>query len=630
MKRHFKYISLLIFILLLSLSTACSNQSNPEPEDSDVSVSEPSKRSGILDSKTAFGDSNNLFYISNEAVESGLMQSIVSYNGNFLLHTADNSDYHLKLISANTGEILASNSFTDIVLPNIQVCGDKLAITDWFDGKILLLDDNLQITNQYKVNCDFNSMYVTPDATKVYVFHPSEGIQITTFETNKVDVLLEETTNLYTSDEFKTHVTFSYIDLKSKYEMYGALNLATGEIIDLPFKGSFFNLCYAKDYWYATLVGTLDSHYVGNNDSLKTLKLGNASGHITISPETGYLLLTQYGESGFLKMAAYKTDGTFVSECRNSLEGTVVQEKPFWSETDGGYYFIMVDSSGNDMLMFWDVNAECSGENLPLQELEPEVLSENAVSKELYERAKELSSTYGIKIRIAEQLWNEYVDYNVETCLDEYTITNALDSVENVFSVYPEGFFKQLTYGSIHEVELHLSGHLTNRNMPDGDFNGFSSFSGFAFTEGSKSAVVLDITSATEQLLHHELFHLIDDKLIFDAQIRPDSKYSEEEWMKLNPPGFEYAGDLFNLPDSIYDDEYGLWFADIYSRTYAREDRAVIMEHAGIGMHDMFISAPYRQAKLEYLIECIRDAFDTSGWPETTVWEDTLDRSLAY
>lgn len=616
-----------LLILLLCILTACGNKETTL--DSTTPETEPDvlEASGILDSKTTFGDSDNLFYISNETVEAGVMQNILSYNGNLLIHTSGETDYQLKLISSDNGELIVSNTFPDIVIPNVQICGEKIAITDWFDGKILILDDTLQIEKQYKVKCDYNSMYMNPDATKVYVFLPSEGIQIITLATDKTEILLKETANLYTSDEFKTHVTFSYTDLKSQYDMYGALDLATGKIIELPFKGSFFNICYAKDHWYATHTGTLDSHYVGNNDSLKTLKLGNDAGHITLSPDTGHLLLTQYGETGFLRMAEYQTDGTLVSECVNSIEGTAIQGKPLWSEVDGGYYFIMTDSTGKDLLMFWDVKAESSGENLPLQNLEQEVLSENAVSKDLYDRAKKLSYTYGINIRIAEQLWNEYVDYNVEFCLDEHEIIQALNSVENVFSVYPEGFFKQLTYGGIREVELHLSGPLTNRNLPKEDFNGFSSFAGFAFTQGSKALIVLDITTATEQLLHHELFHLIDDKLTFDAQLRPESNYSEEEWMKLNPEGFEYAGDLFNLPDSIFDDEYGLWFADIYSRTYSREDRAVIMEYANIGMHDMFILAPYRQAKLEYLSKCIRDAFDTTGWPEATIWEDTLNRS---
>ena len=51
------------------------------------------------------------------------------------------------------------------------------------------------------------------------------------------------------------------------------------------------------------------------------------------------------------------------------------------------------------------------------------------------------------------------------------------------------------------------------------------------------------------------------------------------------------------------------------------------MEYAMIGMDAMFVAAPYRQEKLKYLNDCIRDAFDTTGWPERTVAEETLEKS---
>ena len=116
-------------------------------------------------------------------------------------------------------------------------------------------------------------------------------------------------------------------------------------------------------------------------------------------------------------------------------------------------------------------------------------------------------------------------------------------------------------------------------------------------------------------------------KMMFAAGIKEDSVYSEEAWMELNPEGFEYAGTTFELPEELYNEEYDLWFIDMYSKTMPREDRARIMEYAMTGDYNMFIAAPHRQAKLEYLNQCIRDSFDTFGWPEKMVWEETLEKS---
>ena len=622
MKRNIKYSLCLILILLLTLLSACTNKNIP-----DTIEPNPLIPSAILERKQSLSDSDTLFYIPNETVESGLMQTLLSFQDNFLLCGSDTTGYHLKLISAATGEELAANSFADMRLANVQICGSNIALTDWADGKILILDENLQEVEHYQVTCEYSSVYVSPDAEKVYVFLPETGIQVTTLATGETTMLLEHVANLYPSNNFQTKVTFSYTDLESQFDMYGAIDLEAGELLEFPFDGSFFSICAVNDTWFATQSGTHEVHYIGNRDSFKTFEQNDEMGNFTLIPDTGHLLMTSYNEIGFSKMAVYNTDGTCISECANTLEGAVVQECPLWSEADSGYFFIMIDPAGTDMLMFWDLNADCTGESLPFQDFQEEILPEGAVSKELYARARELSETYGVTIRIAEQISDEYTGYTAETCLNESMISKALNDVENALSVYPDRFFEQLLYGSIREVEIHLTGNLEMNDIPEDSGNGFTSFAGFASSGDSHSLIVLDIGASVESSLYHEIFHLIDDKLTFDAQLRPESNYSEEEWAKLNPDGFEYANQLYNLPDSFYDGKYEEWFTGYYARTNSKEDRATIMEDAMAGYRDMFILAPHRQAKLEYLSNCMRDTFDTTGWPEVTVWEDTLNRS---
>ena len=627
MKRYFKYISCLILLLFTMLLSSCGAKTTPDSSAPVITDPIPPKPSAILEQKQPSGLSDNLFYLANDTVESGLMQSLLFYDNNFLLCGSDQEGYHLQLISSDTGELLASNSFENIIMPNVQVYGDRIILTDWFDGKILMLDEALQETNRYQVTCEYNPTYVNPDGAKAYTFLPENGLQVTTLATGETETLLENTANLFTSGDFKTNITFAYTDLASQFEMYGALNLETGELLTLPFEGSYFNMCVVNDTWFATQVGTLDTHFVGNRDSLKTFILGNEIGNFTMDPDTGHLLMTSYGSTGFEKLTVYDTNGNFISQCQNSIEGTVVQGHPVWSEADGGYFFIMIDPAGKDLLMFWDVNADCTGDALPLQDYQEEVLPEGVVSKKLYARAKALSESYGVNVRIAEQLFEEYNGYTVEPCFDETQISAALYDVEKALSSYPTGFFDQLLYGSVRKLELHLAASVNMNDIPADSGLGFTSFAGFATTESAYSLIVLDIFSDVESNLHHEIFHIVDDKLIFDAQLRPESNYSEENWRKLNPADFTYAEQLYNLPDTFYNGKYEEWFTGYYARTNAKEDRATIMESAGMGDSNMFIHAPYRQAKLEYLSKCIRDAFDTTGWPETTVWEDTLNQS---
>ena len=593
--------------------------------------------SSILEAKENTGD-DVLYYISNEQIESGFMQNLTSFHGNFLLYGfsgemtedgSENTGFHLQMISPATGEVVAQKSFSDMELPNIQSLGDKLAITDWGNGKILLLDEKLQEIENYRVTSEYNSMYVSPDAKKVYVFMPDQGLQITDLATGKMDIVLEDTVNLFVSNECGNVITFSYTDLKSKFDECGAIDLETGKIMESPFDGSYYDINYVNDTWMTARSDDMNLHYIGNKDGMKIFEYDDVFTSMEMRSENGNLLSKRYDEDGFLGLTMYSVEGEFISQCDNALRDADISYDLVWSEGDNGYFFLMMDPTEKDKLMFWDMSTEVSGTDLAFQELQEETLPEDAVSQELYTMAKAIGYKHEIEIRIADQMDEDYGDYKVEAMLDENQISKALDILGEELMIYPEGYFSQLLYGGIREIEIHLAGVLTNLGVPEGEVNGFTSYSGFAQTRSGKAVIVLDVNegNALRNYLHHELFHLLDDKLAFDAIIREDAMYSEEEWSKLNPEGFEYADSTFVLPDEIYNEEYDVWFIDMYSRTFAREDRARIMEYAMIGDYNMFISAPHRQAKLEYLNKCIRDSFDTTGWPEMTVWEETLEKS---
>lgn len=635
----------LMLLLSISLLTGCKNQEQSssdlvenEEQSATLPEEQSKKPSAILNTKEPLGEEGTLFYIPNEAVESGFLQNIAFFQDSILTYgypkemteeSVGTGDLQLKLISLTTGEVLEHTTYSKIEFPSVQVCGAYVAIHDWATGKIVLLDKNLQEVSQYQVDCEYNSMYLSSNVEKVYVFLPKGGVQITELASGKTEYVLEHAVNLYISQKCGDYITFSYVDINTQFEEYGALNLENGEITKFPFGGSYYYLNYVNDLWMATRFETREVNYIGNAETVQRFELPMSASIAMIYSNPGNLLATYYDENGLSRMEIFDVEGTFQSRCENALGEAFLQGELLWSDIDGGYFFLMTDPNEHDKLLFWDISVNVSGENLPFQTVTPEMLSESAVSAELYERAKAIGEKYGIEIRIAEQMEEDYNDYKVEVIFDESEISLALDAIERAFSQYPEGYFTQLLYGSIREIELHLAGVLTNLEIPEGEVNGFTSFAGFVQTRNDKAVIVVDAwqNGQLEEHLHHEIFHLTDDKLAFDAGIRENAVYSEDQWAALNPEEFEYSYNLFELPESYFEDDYGEWFIELYSRTYPREDRATIMEYAMLGMDAMFISAPYRQAKLEYLCECIRDAFDTTGWPEETRWEKTLRES---
>ena len=93
------------------------------------------------------------------------------------------------------------------------------------------------------------------------------------------------------------------------------------------------------------------------------------------------------------------------------------------------------------------------------------------------------------------------------------------------------------------------------------------------------------------------------------------------------PEGFAYAETYQDLSDStIWPYVNSGYFVNDYACRYATEDRATMMEMAMMGNDFIYDINPHLRDKLSYYSECIRDCFNTDGWPESTTWENILDR----
>ena len=292
-----------------------------------------------------------------------------------------------------------------------------------------------------------------------------------------------------------------------------------------------------------------------------------------------------------------------------------------WSGYWEGYFFTdFVDSSYR--LMFWDVNADCEGENLQMLPLEETQLSQPVVEASLYERAAQLSDRFGVDIRIAEQCSLDYSHYDSYALTDPTFIRSALDILEESLSKYPEGFFLQLPYGSIESIRIELVGGLKLKS----NVTTYTDDAGaFAQDRGSYYGIVLNGFLMSEKTLYHEFSHIIDSRLEWDALIRTDALYSGEAWLALQPEGFSYAMSYMHIPEELQSFVDSGYFVYDYALTYPTEDRATLMAAAMENCTWDFEPGSGRRAKMQYYADCIRDCFDTTGWPATTLWEQVLE-----
>lgn len=636
------YILLIIASVLTLMSTSCkaspdipaSQTPTKQPDQETVveSIAETNPHEpSIKDTATPFNSSDSVFYIENAYIEEGLMQTLLPFGDHFLIYGSrtinDQPGITLAVLNKSDGTILYETQLDFMDYCDVATQGSQVTFCDWSSGNIYILDETLTITDTFTSDYPSFATFLSPDATKIYSITIHEGIIITDRITGNKETRLPNATEMFVNTHIGNFVCVSFIDKETQMHVRAALNLETGECTAIPFDGTFGTTQYNDELWLMQNIEDNQTYYIGKGDRLNTFSLTDKLSFAEMLPKENRLLTKTFTREGSMAMVLYNMDGSFISHCDLGIIGGGFTYPPIWSEEDNGYYFTITDSTGHDLLLFWDISTPQTGMDLQFKSANAhEIVICTAVDSKLYERAQSLEDTYGIRIKIAEQTEIDYLDFHACQETDPTYIQSALDTLELVLQAYPEGFFKQLVYGTTDEIQFHLVGELTKTTLTEEDTSGFTSFGGFTQDREGRAIVAVNIAglSSLEQLLHHEIAHLIDNRLTFDAKIREDSLYSDAAWEALNPKGFAYANSYTNLPMEFYNDGYEAYFAELYSRTFIREDRATIMEYAMMGYSHTFTEAPGRLAKLEYWNSCIRDAFDTTGWPEVTVWEKIL------
>ena len=251
-------------------------------------------------------------------------------------------------------------------------------------------------------------------------------------------------------------------------------------------------------------------------------------------------------------------------------------------------------------------------------------------------RAKELGDLYDVSIHIGENTPSDYSTYTAVPSTDTWTITTALDALEAALSKYPPGYFTQLANGVYREIRFELVGPMTP-TAADSNIQGPSAVT---FDEGGLAQLAFDIEMGIDVgTVCHELTH------VFDYRLETLGLLDEEAWAALNPEGFDYYYSYIDSEgnDHQYDEDQtwtsfseetwggnydNVYFYDNYAKTYPTEDRARIIEMLSFPDYtDPCFTGVHLRQKAQYLLDLMRQSFDTAEWPEKTTWELALERA---
>ena len=624
-----KLVFLFLIVFVVGMTGCRDNGPEGTTQDSGTEQPQFEKVVTILDEKQPVDEKGVLSYIHNEHIEAGIQQQIYNFQENILLcnsyyngKTGENY-FILKLISTQTGELISQKECTGMEIAMIQILDRHVILSDNPTGKVIVFDGELNIEKEYTLPS--GSIFLNRMMTKAYIVNYEDGILAVDLSDGSQKRMAEEITGAYVSKMCGDYVTLTYTDSKTDLSSYALLNLAGEEVDILGLNKSLYAVEHNSRVWLGGLVGESEQYFYGTEDVPQVFQLEEKT-MATFVKNSDELLVTKMLDDGSMDFYIYHPDGTFYSKMNLPGGAEGYWESLVWFESLGGYLLTNIEAPGLDKLYFWDVSVPTEGENIRLTEFKNEVQTGDAVPEDLYKKAQMIGDKYGVTIKIAEQCDTDYEDYTVEQNLNADKISRGLDIIDLSLSSYPEGFIDQLYFGYFREIEMNLMGNIYAVNQVEENKNGFDSFIAFVQGNEEKYVMVFDLSRGQlmEQDLYHEFSHLIDNKLQNMNDNGKQVKFSEEGWAALNPDGFEYCYSYTDVPESYYYDGYDDYFIDIYSRTFPKEDRARVMEYAMIGAEFCFDTYPGLVDKIEYYSECIRDAFDTTGWPEVTKWEEML------
>ena len=366
------------------------------------------------------------------------------------------------------------------------------------------------------------------------------------------------------------------------------------------------------------------------------------------------------GSNDPLEYRRYNASGQCLNAFSYSPENFV--STPVYLEKYNCMFFLTADSQGDSSMLIWDLSAssaddstltfyddidsaiaEYDAQNPPSSDEEsdwgiggytvtliPDIESYDwGDLADVNDKATTLENTYGIEIYLGEEVPEMIGEYYTEQITDHDQLDYALDLLESIFSSYPENFFPQLIYGGNQGLRVYLSGKIT------ADQEGLLSEAGAYVTDLNYYKVMvlcLDQAFDWEYVVSHEISHIIDKRLELYSSYNPDALYSEEGWNSFNPEGFSYLNTYDNYGDATQYIQYPEYFVENYAVTYPTEDRAMLFGAAmstslGSYSYEHIFTDPENiamQNKFAYYCQCIREGFDTTGWPETTPWEEML------
>lgn len=369
----------------------------------------------------------------------------------------------IKMDYAN-GTILQETTVDLNLDSRIQTLENGIVVYSSQNGKIVVLNTDLQVVNEFKTNVNDGEWYFGKDGSILYNFSYEGTLSCTNLFAEETNVLIETMWNYYAIGSNENYVNFCYTDLVGHTINYLCLDLQTGQLEAIPFKEEMLELSRKENVWFGRSLNSEELYKI-YNEKQEMNTIGNLEDsfygkRFLMSGQEH--ILTVDGET----MTLHDYQGNFISKCqlptdyRLNLPSLEPENYFMWDEIHGGYYFLCdytPEANQFQRILFWDIDVEVSGNDLALigeEQTEPET-DKFLELPEVYKKAQRLSDKYGLDIKIGK----DASCYGVQgkQVLDGKQILAELSLIASIMQVYGTDYVEEnILHAEIGSVEIHL------------------------------------------------------------------------------------------------------------------------------------------------------------------------------
>ena len=366
----------------------------------------------------------------------------------------------------------------------------------------------------------------------------------------------------------------------------------------MPVTGKLEQLfTYADSYFVSHMEGTVKQYiYSTGGNALQRLNIGDTE--VMDALALGGVISCATGEE------TTQLDFYQLSSAKKT-HAVTIPVKPVMAVADGVTGGIWLLSQEGDLL-YWSMDTTAvEEETVYAGTVYTAEAPDTAGLAQCETRANALGKAHGLTFRIYDRALISNHDYPITVEYQPEAINRALDELEAQLNKFPDKFLYKSVAGQIRIcIVRDIGGEIT------------SAYHWYDKDPFIILSVGVDMEQAFLDAFSYVLdIHVLGNSTIFDA------------WNSLNPQGFIYGAETTIM---AYLEGETRAFASRRAMESVVDDRASIFYYAMMADNAEMFQSEIMQAKLLTLCRGIRDAWNLERKPDTYIWEQYLNQSLAY